>query len=217
MATEIIAAETAVNLEKVVVGGDLSALSPAERMGYYRAVCESVGLNPLTRPFEYLKLNGKLVLYARKDATDQMRSIHGISIELVSRVEVGDCYVVTAKATNSYGRTDESTGVVAVGGLKGEALANALMKAETKAKRRVTLSICGMGFLDETEIDTIPASVAQIDHNRRVQDVRESLGVPKEAVLGMLATFGAARPNDLTPDECDQLVAMIEAEAAATR
>ena len=30
------------------------------------------------------------------------------------------------------------------------------MKAETKAKRRVTLSICGMGWLDESEIESIP-------------------------------------------------------------
>jgi hypothetical protein len=29
------------------------------------------------------------------------------------------------------------------------------MKGETKAKRRVTLSICGLGLLDETEIESI--------------------------------------------------------------
>jgi hypothetical protein len=47
---------------------------------------------------------------------------------------------------------------VTVGHLKGDALANALMKAETKAKRRVTLSIAGLGWLDETELETIPQS-----------------------------------------------------------
>ena len=31
-----------------------------------------------------------------------------------------------------------------------------MMKAETKAKRRVTLSVCGLGLLDETEIADIP-------------------------------------------------------------
>ena len=36
---------------------------------------------------------------------------------------------------------------------------NAKLKAITKAKRRVTLSICGLGFLDETEIETIPTGV----------------------------------------------------------
>ena len=40
--------------------------------------------------------------------------------------------------------------------LKGEALANAMMKAETKAKRRATLSICGLALLDELEVETIP-------------------------------------------------------------
>jgi len=30
-----------------------------------------------------------------------------------------------------------------------------MMKAETKAKRRVTLAICGLGFLDESEVDSI--------------------------------------------------------------
>jgi hypothetical protein len=29
------------------------------------------------------------------------------------------------------------------------------MTAETKAKRRVTLSICGLGFLDETEVASL--------------------------------------------------------------
>ena len=40
------------------------------------------------------------------------------------------------------------------------------MKAETKAKRRVTLSICGLGMLDETEVESIPdARPAKIDYD----------------------------------------------------
>jgi hypothetical protein len=57
-------------------------------------------------------------------------------------------------------RQDESTGVVALAGLRGEALANARMKAETKAKRRVTLSLCGLGWLDETEVEDVPGARA---------------------------------------------------------
>jgi hypothetical protein len=38
------------------------------------------------------------------------------------------------------------------------------MKAITKAKRRVTLSICGLGWLDETEIESIPSAMpARVD------------------------------------------------------
>jgi hypothetical protein len=143
-------------VERVVVLGDLSRLTPEERTHYYKAVCESVGLNPLTRPFEYITLNNKLTLYARKDATDQLRKIHGVSVTIASRERVEDAYIVTARATDKAGRADESIGAVSIANLKGENLCNAIMKAETKAKRRVTLSICGLGMLDENEIETIP-------------------------------------------------------------
>jgi hypothetical protein len=35
-------------------------------------------------------------------------------------------------------------------------LGNAMLKATTKAKRRVTLSMCGLGMLDEDEVASIP-------------------------------------------------------------
>jgi hypothetical protein len=82
--------------------------------------------------------------------------LHGISIYMTNREKMGDIYIVTARAKDRTGREDESTGAVALGNLKGDALANALMKAETKAKRRVTLSVAGLGWLDETELETIP-------------------------------------------------------------
>lgn len=151
-------------MERVLVVGDLAKLSTEERVQYYGMVCNSVGLNPLTRPFEYITLNGKLTLYARKDATDQLRQLHNLSVQIVSRELVGDdCYVVTARATNPGGRCDESIGAVNVGKLTGEAKCNAMMRAETKAKRRVTLSFCGLGLLDETEIETIPSAKPEVE------------------------------------------------------
>lgn len=151
-------------VETVVVHGNLTELEPAERVAYYRKVCESVGLNPYTRPFEYITLSGKLTLYARKDCTDQLRQLHGVSVRIAGRdhLEKAGLYTVTAHAARSDGRVDESTGVVSTKGLTGEALANAMMKAETKAKRRVTLSICGLGWLDESEVDSIADSAPVI-------------------------------------------------------
>ena len=145
-------------LERVVMQGDLAALSPQQRIAYYQQVCESVGLNPLTRPFDYLKLSGRLVLYAKKDATDQLRAKHRVSVQLVQRQFKEGLYIVTARATLPDGRYEEEDGVVAIRGLQGEALANAMLKAVTKAKRRVTLSVCGLGWLDESEVESIPAA-----------------------------------------------------------
>lgn len=145
-------------IQQVLLGGDLSKLTPEHRIAFYNRVCESVGLNPLTKPFAYLRLSGKEVLYATKDCTEQLRFLHSISIDPkgFTREVIEGVYVVTAPAAMPSGRTDVSTGAVPIDGLKGEARANAMMKAETKAKRRVTLSICGLGMLDETEIESIP-------------------------------------------------------------
>lgn len=142
-------------MEKVLLGGDLSKLTPSERVNYYRATCESLGLNPLTHPFDYLQLNGKLTLYARRECTEQLRSLRKISIAIVSREVVEGVYVVVSRAITPDGRTDESIGAVPIDTLKGEARANGIMKAETKSKRRVTLSIAGLAALDDSEVDSI--------------------------------------------------------------
>ncbi len=147
-------------IETILVKGDLAKLTADERNSYYLRVCESVGLNPLTRPLEYITLSGRLVLYARKDATDQLRSIHNISVTDLAESERDGVFIVTAKVQNGDGRTDIAKGAVNIANLKGEALANAIMKTETKAKRRATLSICGLGLLDETEIEDSAGSVS---------------------------------------------------------
>jgi len=148
----------AAQVERVVIENDLSKLSPEERLQYYIQTCDALGLTWQTKPFSYLQLNGKLTLYATRDCTDQLRKIHGVSIDHLERERMDDIYVVTATARTADGRTDSSVGAVPISNLKGEQLANALMKCETKAKRRVTLSICGLGMTDETEVASIPGA-----------------------------------------------------------
>lgn len=183
-AREIVPAAEQVNaqlMESALVAGDLSKLQPTERMQYYRAVCDSLGLNPLTKPFEYLDLDGKLVLYTRKDATDQIASLRKVNRKVVSRELVDGVYIVTARASTPDGREDDAIGAVPLvkeGGewkqaqsgkkyFQGNGVfsplspadrANAMMKCETKAKRRATLSLCGLGFVDESELDTMGAA-----------------------------------------------------------
>lgn len=125
------AAEIGEAIEGVLIAGDLSKLNAKERVSYYNAVCKSLQLNPLTKPFDYLTLNGKLVLYANRGASEQLRRNGKVAITIVSREMIGDdVYAVTARAVDSTGRSDESIGAVPIGGLKGEAKANAIMKAE---------------------------------------------------------------------------------------
>ena len=142
-------------LEAYIAAGDIGRLNPDQRIALYRSVCQSLGLNELTQPFQYLTLSGKTVLYATKSCTEQLRQIHGVSVVDMAKEKFDDIMVVTVKVRDKAGREDIATGAVSLGNLRGEALSNAYMKAETKAKRRATLSICGLAVLDETETDSI--------------------------------------------------------------
>jgi hypothetical protein len=149
-------------LEQLLITGDLSSLSASERLDYYARVCESLGLNPLTKPFAYIKLNGKLVLYALRDCSEQLRKLHGVSVEnMRHELLPDDLYRVTADFIDKTGRRDQASGIVSLKGLSGEPRANKMLGCETKCKRRGTLSICGMGMLDETEVASIPDAEAE--------------------------------------------------------
>src|SRR6516164_2452126 len=146
-------------MESVLIKGDLARLTPQERDAYYNAVCKSIGVNPLTQPLAYMNLQGKLSLYAKRDCADQLRRLRNVSIEILRQGLNDDLYSVHVQATDGTGRKDEDLGVVPLpANVKGEFRANMILKAVTKAKRRVTLSICGLGFLDETEVDSIPGA-----------------------------------------------------------
>lgn len=143
---------------QLILQGDLSKLSAGDKVRYYNGYCERMGLDPFTKPFDILRLNGKEVLYCTRSGTQQLNKLHKVSHLITSRdtnQEAG-VYIVTSKASLPDGRCTESIGAVNIAGLKGEMYANAIMKAETKAKRRATLDLLGLGVLDESEAESIP-------------------------------------------------------------
>ena len=142
----------------LVGNGNTADLSPTQKIAYYNARCEAAGLDPRTQPFQFVKLQGGEKLYATKTATDQLSTVHKLRTEILSQKTEHGVREVTVRVTAADGRSTEEIGVVPVDGLKGEALANAMMKAVTKAKRRAVLSVCGLGMLDETEVETIPGA-----------------------------------------------------------
>lgn len=145
--------------EKIVLEQDLSKLKPAEKVSYLMNVSNSLGLNFLTKPIQLIRFQNKEIMYFTKDATEQIRYKHNVSVVELDTKVINGTYIATAKAVLPNGRTDSSTGAVCIDGLRGDALANAMMKAETKAKRRVTLSICGLGTLDESEIESMNGAI----------------------------------------------------------
>jgi hypothetical protein len=159
-------------LERMVKGeGDLAALTPSQRAALYKRVCERLGLDPTTYPLQYLWVRApgggeRLILYLNKDGAAQLRKVHKVSTRLVDHryiPEVG-AYVALVEASTPDGRVEVEAGAVSVKRADPNDMANALMHAVTKAKRRATIAIVGVGFLDETEALSIPeAHPARVD------------------------------------------------------
>jgi len=137
---------------EVLMRGDLKSLTSEQQLQYHNAVCKSVGLNPLTQPFQFIDMKGKLVMYATRACAEQLRKINEITLVNMDVSMEDGVYIVRVTVKDKTGRQDISTGAAYVKNLVGQSKADKMMGAETKAKRRVTLSICGLGMLDETEV-----------------------------------------------------------------
>lgn len=150
-------------LDRLALNSDLSQLTEEEKRQYYYFVCRKYGLDPFTNPLAFIRFrdSSKLQLYARKNCSDQLRKIHGIDAEIVHRGQIETAVYVEVKVTDKSGRKDTAMGAVPISTEDGRKLnpvqlAHALMTCETKAKRRATLSLCGLAMMDETEVDTLP-------------------------------------------------------------
>lgn len=140
--------------------GDLSTIPEAEKDKVLIKMCAHYDLDPILRPFILLKLNGKEVWYPTKSATDQVAAKFNLTREIVDikeNVERGvlECRVkitqegsgrvetcIAAISITEFVR--DASGKVTQKLLSGEAYANALMKLESKAKRRATLGWLGI-------------------------------------------------------------------------
>lgn len=142
-------------VSSLILQGDISQLNQTQRVEYITKLCDRVGVDPLTQPFKILKLQGKEVIYADKGCAQQLCKVYQISTEITRKEKIDDIYIVTTRAKMPDGRYTDEDGAVSVLNLKGDNLANALMKANTKSKRRAVLALCGLGIIDESEIETI--------------------------------------------------------------
>ena len=163
----------------VILNGDLSRLDPTQKIQYYNAYCSRIGLDPMTKPFDLITLDGKQVIYATRACAQQLNKLHNVSHQITSREIVQESYyVVTCRASLPSGRYTDSIGAVPIKGMAGAGFTNAIMKAETKSKRRATLDLLGLGILDESEADSIPG--ARVEHVPIKQAEGEIVGMAEK-------------------------------------
>lgn len=149
-------------LERFLVDNDASQLAgnAQTRALYYLEMCRRYEVDPFTQPFDWIPgADGKgLTLYPNKEFAAQRRKKSGISCVVVASGVMGpangqpgpEVYYVRMKGITTDGREDEEIGVVPFTDAMGRPIdpmskANAMKRAYTQAKRRVTLSLEGCG------------------------------------------------------------------------
>ena len=133
--------------------------------GIIKYLCDAsvyFGLDPLLNALDVIWMNDengrgrKLVVYARKGTTDILRGIHGIEVTSLVQFDSAKYVSFTATGKNNKGRQEIAVGAHSIEGLGGERLAYAVMTAQTRALRRLTLQFVGGGLLDESEVNAQP-------------------------------------------------------------
>lgn len=184
---------------------DVNDLSIADRQKYLWWMAVRRGLDPLTKPFDCIPDGkGKLILFANSGCADQLRQRNGISLEVVEEgfLRFGetlrdDVYYVKVKAKDQEGRSSYNIGAVGVKGFVGETMANAMMKAHTKAGRRTTLDLCGLGIPDVSELDSIPnlTPKATLTEPRRIVPAQPTTSLPQGSVDVIEAVVASQTEN----------------------
>ena len=198
---EVLDSET---LNKLVMSGNLAGLKPDEQRAYYIYRCKLLDLDPATQPFDLITLQGKLTLYAKKECASQLASKRNLSATIVSQGVQGELYVVQARCKGGDGRETDDLGAVSIKGKSGDDLCNAMMKAATKAKRRAILTHCGLGMLDESELETVRNGWGQ-SGSREAQQA-----VAAEKLAEMRASDPTVTERDYTMDEHGAMVDLEE-------
>lgn len=185
---------------------DPRAMTADERAGYVATLCKALHLNPLTRPAQFINLSGREVLYLTRTATDQLAAMHNLNRKTIDGPRVVDVCgtkvgLCTVEVSLPSGRSETATAT-----LPAADFVNLYMKLETKAKRRGTLSILGLGVLGEDEIETIPdakpstlnATPAQEPTQRRANPL-DGLGIEAPPKRPQNAAETPAQPIDAAP------------------
>ena len=154
----VVPADVSAGALQSALNGDLAKLSGEDRLKFYGKLCEFTGLNPLSKPFDWIQFQGKLTLYPNKGCAEQLRKLHGITFDdrFDRQLEFG-VMTMTVRGQDQRGRRDFATAALPFDDkMPADARAIAIMKLETKAKRRLTLSICGLTMFARDAEDQEP-------------------------------------------------------------
>lgn len=153
--------DASVGVKEYFRSGNVAQLTESERDIVLAKLCERYDLDPLLRPFDLISFQGKAKFYLTASATNQLAAKKNLT-RTVSNIELDEQRFIAKCAvsvSSPEGRSETSICYIGIGKfvpgtkedpkpkkvlLDGDELANALLKLDTKAKRRATLSFFGL-------------------------------------------------------------------------
>jgi hypothetical protein len=201
--------------------GNVSQLNDTEKDFVLSKLCERYDLDPILRPFDLISFRGVAKFYMTASATNQLAdkkklSRKVVSIELDAEKMIARCSV---QVSDPSGRCEDSNAFISIGKylppskdnpvmkkvlLDGEDLANALLKLETKAKRRATLSFFGIldagaDFEDKPTVQPDPFI-----------DVKDSEDEPKKLVEAKKPRKTAEKTEEIKKPEKTEQIPLVQ-------
>ena len=178
-------------ISKLVLKGDLHSLSDTEKTEYYRAFCEHLNIDPVTKPFDLLtsmvwneatrQKEPRTVLYANASCAQQLGNMHRVKHYGLRTVVDEENMVIRTDvvAESGDGRSEEDAGLVSLldysgNRMRGSYFADAVKKSITQAKRRSTLSLFGLSGGDDAA-DTVSVAIVEAP-----KDLIEDKGMPAQ-------------------------------------
>lgn len=139
-------------MHALMTAGDLSGLTKEQQAIAYLEACRDLGLNWRTKPFIIAKVgNGPATLYPTVEGIEQLAAIHHVDTHVDGETMLEGIYSVRVRAVLPNGRGATKTGKMFVKGMNGQALANAMMKAESKAYRRAVRAVVSLNSYRPTD------------------------------------------------------------------
>ena len=90
-------------MAQVVGNGNLANLSDGHKVAYIKQMCESMGLNPWTKPIELISFKGKTIPYLNRGGIDQLGFKYRLHFEYSNVHEDEDRAIMIQWCTASDG------------------------------------------------------------------------------------------------------------------
>lgn len=152
--------------------GDISNHTYSEKKAIIIQICNSLGLRYETNPIHIYKRHdvGGEFIYVTKEGCAQLRHIYNININNIYVPKIiNNVLIVKASGENIYGRKSTELGSIFLSKeIKDEKLSWAILTATTKAKRRLTLCLSGLGLLADIEATELGEAIVFCEEKKPI-------------------------------------------------